>query len=294
MGNFTSKSLCYRRKKSIIYPFARIIFDNGLIIKFIKGELSLQMSIGILSLNDSIRHEHVFTNKELQVFKAYQKYIKQNKKIIYFYSSIPEDEVIINQAMLIYEITNSASIEEQKLGTYLKFAFENWQLFRSPSDMKNASLLTVQCAIKQIIYECIFTPKYIISPTKLLLLFALLESKNTFDDKVFFKVCDFIPPCKTFLILLCQFICEYDLVVNSESYTDIYRDKIYDEVKLAYQLILSTESIRTCIPRALLEKIIINNKKYNFEELIDYDIYYIISKFCRETLRPLFHYSFIY
>lgn len=288
MGNFTSKNLCYRRKRPNIYPFARMIFDNGIIINFIKGELNLQMSIGLLSLNDSIRQEHIFTKKELQVFKAYQKFMNQDKKIIYFYSSIPDDEIIINQAMIIYETIIYASKEEQTSGKYLQFAFENWQMFRSPDDIKKASLITVKCAIKQIIRECVFTPKYIISPTKLLLLYALLESKNTFDDKVFFKVCDFIPPCKTFLILLCEFICEYDL--GSKSYSD----KFYDEVKLAYQLILSTESIRSCIPRTLLEKIILNNHKYSFDDLINNDIYYVISKFCRETPRPLFLYSFIY
>ena len=150
-------------------------------------------------------------------------------------------------------------------------------MIQSPNILRETTEIIIQSAIKQMVREYIFTPGYVISPTKLLLLYALWDFKKSMDDT---------PPCNKFLISLCQFVCNYNL--ESKLQLDIYRDDFYEEVELAYQLILSTECIRTSIPRALLEQIIINNNKYKFNELTMYDIYNIISRFCRNNPNPLF------
>jgi len=275
--SFILINLCYRKRTPIINPFARIVFENGLIINFFNEGIIIKMSFGLLSVNDSIRKEQIFMKKELEYFKAYQIYKSENKKTICFYSSIPEDVSAINQALTIYETINYASDNDKIKGQYLLWHIYYWQMIQSPKIIKETTELIVQSVIKQMVREYIFTPGYVISPTKLLLLYALWDSKKSIDDT---------PPCNKFLISLCQFVCNYNL--ESKLQLDIYRDDFYEEVELAYQLILSTECIRTSIPRALLEQIIINNNKYKFNELTMYDIYNIISRFCRNNPNPLF------
>jgi hypothetical protein len=275
--SFILINLCYRKKTPIINPFARIVFENGLIINFFNEGIIIKMSFGLLGLNDSIRREQIFMKKELEYFKAYQIYKSGNKETICFYSSIPEDIAVINQTLIIYETINYASDNDKIKGQYLLWHIYYWQMIQSPKIIKETTEIIIQSAIKQMVREYIFTPDYVISPTKLLLLYGLWDSKKSMDDT---------PPCNKFLITLCQFVCEYKLENITE--LDTSKNILYEEVELAYQLILLTECIRTSIPRALLEQIIINNKEYKFNELTMYDIYNIISKFCRNNPNPLF------